>query len=231
MVLDVKLSMPYNISQFGDDKFWASYARLEKSLFRTYSRRYALQAQQLISTGFCENFFGQDLIRYQLERKSFVHSYVAVSKNNIGFGCDEKYFYNMQSKIKWLKKFFSETETFLLASNTVIGRKIGTLEINNDSEISLFLKLFKQEVSRYESQAREFLLTHFFSQELNGHSLDFFVQDGSYCCEIKEIPSKGSSASIKFPIPRSKKKRIESLVELFAQCEAETYFEPPLRHL
>ena len=223
--------MPYNISQYGDDDFWASYARLEKFLCRMYSRRYVQQAKQLISNGYCENFFGKDLIKYQLEKKSSVHLYVAVSKNNIGFGCDEKYFYNTQSKVRWLKKFFSKTETFLLANDIVIGSNIEISEVNSDSEISLFFKLLEQEESRYESQAREFLVTRTFSQELNGHSLDYFVQDGSFCCEIKKIPSAGSSATIKFPIPRSKRKKIMSLVELFAQSEAGTFFEPPLRHL
>ena len=99
--------MPYNISQYGDNEFWASYARLEKSLYRTYTRRYTLQAKQLITNGFCENFFGQDLIRYQLEKNLLLHINVVVSKNNIGFGCEEKFFYNMKRKVKWLKEYFS----------------------------------------------------------------------------------------------------------------------------
>ena len=231
MALNVKLSMPFNISQYGDDEFWASYATLEKSLLRTYSRRYALQAKQLIKNGFCENLFGQDLIRYQLEKNSLLYLYVVVSKNNIGFGSKEKYFYSMQRKVKWLKEFFSETETFLLANNVVIEEKIQTDDKDNDSEILLFFELLEQEESRYESQARELLATRFLSRELNGHSLDYFVQDGSFCCEIKKIPYTGSSTSINFPIPITKKKKIRSLVELFAQSEAGALFDPPLRHL
>lgn len=220
--------MPYNISQYGDDELWASYSRLEKNLFRTYSNRYALQARQLINKGFCENFFGKDLIRYQLEKKSFVHSYVAVSKNNIGFGCDEKYFYSMQSKVKWLKKFFSETETFLLANDVSIEEDIQTYDANNDLEISLFFELLGREESRYESQARALLVNRFLSQELNGYSLLYSIRDGSFCCEITKALHTGTSTFIKFPIPRSKKKKIKSLVELFAQSEAEALFEPPL---
>lgn len=136
--------MPFNISQYGDDKFWASYASLEKSLFRTYSRRYAQQAKQLIKNGFCENFFGKDLVRYQLEENSLLHVYVVVSKNDIGFGCKEKYFYSMQRKVRWLKEFFSETETFLLANNVVIERNIQTDDAKNDSEISLFLNCWNE---------------------------------------------------------------------------------------
>lgn len=229
--LNVKLSMPYNISQYGDDEFWASYARLEKSLFRTFSRRYALQAKQLIKNGFCENLFGQDLIRYQLEKNSLLHVYVVVSKNDIGFGSKEKYFYIMQRKVKWLQEFFSETETFLLANNVDIDRNIQTDDANIDSEIFLFFELLEREKSRYESQARELLATRFLSRELNGHSLDYFVQDGSFCCEIKKIPYTGASTSINFPIPITKKKKIRSLIELFAQSEAGALFDPPLRLL
>ncbi|CAB4551550.1 MAG: hypothetical protein F2538_02605 [Actinobacteria bacterium] len=231
MELNVKLGMPYNISQYGDNEFWASYARLEKSLYRTYTRRYTLQAKQLITNGFCENFFGQDLIRYQLEKNSLLHINVVVSKNNIGFGCEEKFFYNMKRKVKWLKEYFSKTETFLLANDVVIGRKVQTFDANNDSEISLFLQLLGREESRYESQAREFLATCFLSQELNGHSLDYYVRDGSFCCEIKKISHTGTNTSINFPIPITKKKKIRSLVELFAQSEAGALFDPPLRPL
>ncbi len=223
--------MPYNISQYGDDEFWASYARLEKSLFRTYSRRYALQAKQLIKNGFCENLFGHDLVRYQLEENSLLHVYVVVSKNNIRFGCKEKYFYSMQRKVKWLKEFFSETETFLLANNVVIERNIQNDDAENDSEISLAFKLLEREESRYEGQARELLATRFLSRELNGHSLDYYVQDGSFRCEIKKIPYTGTNTSINFPIPITKKKKIRSLVELFAQSEAGALFDPPLRPL
>lgn len=223
--------MPYNISQYGDDEFWASYARLEKSLFRRYSRRYALQAKQLIKNGFCENLFGHDLVRYQLEENSLLHVYVVVSKNNIRFGCKEKYFYSMQRKVKWLKEFFSETETFLLANNVVIERNIQNDDAENDSEISLAFKLLEREESRYEGQARELLATRFLSRELNGHSLDYYVQDGSFRCEIKKIPYKGTNTSINFPIPITKKKKIRSLVELFAQSEAGALFDPPLRPL
>ena len=231
MALNVKLSMPFNISQFGDDEFWASYATLEKSLLRTYSRRYALQAKQLIKNGFCENLFGQDLIRYQLEKNSLLHVYVVVSKNDIGFGSKEKYFYIMQRKVKWLQEFFSETETFLLANNVVIERNIQTDDANIDSEIFLFFELLEREKSRYESQARELLANRFLSRELNGHSLDYFVQDGSFCCEIKKIPYTGESTSINFPIPITKKNKIRSLIELFAQSEAGALFDPPLRLL
>lgn len=223
--------MPYNISQYGDDEFWASYARLEKSLFRTYSRRYALQAKQLIKNGFCENLFGQDLVRYQLEENSLLHVYVVVSKNNIRFGCKEKYFHSMQRKVKWLKEFFSEIETFLLANNVVIERNIQTDDANNHSEISLFFELLEREESRYESQARELLATRFLSRELNGHSLHYSVRDGSFCCEIKNILCTGTSTSINFPIPITKKEKIRSLVELFAQSEAGALFDPPLRPL
>ena len=229
--LNVKLSMSYNISQYGDDEFWASYARLEKSLFRTYSRRYFLQAKQLIKNGFCENFFGKDLVRYQLEENSLFHVYVVVSKNNIGFGSKEKYFYSLKRKVNWLKEFFSETETFLLANNVVIEEKIQTHDKGNDSEIMLFFELLEREECRYESQARELLATRFLSRELNGHSLDYFVQDGSFCCEIKKIPYTGESTSINFPIPITKKNKIRSLIELFAQSEAGALFDPPLRLL
>ena len=231
MALNVKLSMPFNISQYGDDEFWASYARLKKSLFRTYSRRYALQAKQLIKNGFCENFFGKDLVRYQLRENSLLHVYVMVSKNDIKFGCNEKYFYSMQRKVRWLKEFFAETETFLLANNVVIERNIQTVDANNDSEIFLFFELLEREKSRYESQARELLANRFLSRELNGHSLDYFVQAGSFCCEIKKIPYTGASTSINIPIPITKKNKIRSLIELFAQSEAGALFDPPLRLL
>lgn len=212
--------MPYNISQYGTKEFWFSYKNLIKSMSRIYSQRYSVQAKQLVKAGFFENNFGKDLVRYELEKVSKQEFFVTVAKNEIGFGCDSYFIYQGTTKIKWLKKFFAETETFLLANNVIIKNRQEAHDEKEEQRMTLFFTLLDQEAVRYKSQAEEFLANRYLEREINGHLLVYSIRDRAFSCDVNQISVGGESWTIQLPIPRTRQKRIERLAGLFANSES-----------
>ena len=212
--------MPYNISQYGDEEFWISYKKLIKTMSQVYRQRYSTQAKLLLRRGFFENSFGEDIVRYKIEKVSKKEIVVTVAKNKVCFGSDSHSICQSTTKVKWLKNFFAETETFLLANNVVIKDSREIHDEKEEKRISLFFDLLEEESIRYRSQAEDFLVNRYLEVELNGHLLVYSTRNRFFSCDVSQIPPVGDSWTIQLPIPRTRRERIKSLAELFANSES-----------
>lgn len=86
--------------------------------------------------------------------------------------------------------------------------------------LSEFSALLESERSRYESQAIQLLELKKFETELGHFKLSYFVEENTYLCRLQNLDKMAESYEIEFPIPESQVDKLETLVELFAQCEA-----------
>lgn len=83
-----------------------------------------------------------------------------------------------------------------------------------------FSRLLETERSRYESQAIKFIELKKLETEVAGFRLSYTIKEKSYLCRLQNQDKTGKSYEIEFPIPESAEERLETIVELFAQCEA-----------
>jgi hypothetical protein len=83
-----------------------------------------------------------------------------------------------------------------------------------------FSQLLETERSRYEAQAGKLLELKKFETEVSGFRLSYLVKEKSYLCKLHNLNTSGKSYEIEFPIPSTDEEKIETLIELFAQCEA-----------
>jgi hypothetical protein len=87
--------------------------------------------------------------------------------------------------------------------------------------ISKCFHLMRDERSRYEDQAIRLIEKAELETETEGFKLSYRVKENTYFCRINSKNKSGNSYEIEFPIPELNKEKIETLVELFAQSEAE----------
>ena len=86
--------------------------------------------------------------------------------------------------------------------------------------ISECFRLMQSERSRYEKQAIAFIDSGHFSTETNSYSIKFLITNNQFACIATSKVPNGDSHSTFAPIPESRDKQIEELIELFAQSEA-----------
>jgi hypothetical protein len=85
---------------------------------------------------------------------------------------------------------------------------------------SNFSDLVETERSRYEDQAIQLIQLKTLETELEGFKLTYLVKEDSYLCKLHNQEKLGESYEIEFPIPSTEQEKLETLIELFAQCEA-----------
>ncbi|MEY4498720.1 MAG: hypothetical protein RJA40_825 [Actinomycetota bacterium] len=88
--------------------------------------------------------------------------------------------------------------------------------------ISRFFRLIRNERSRYESQALTLIENGTFEKVTDNFELSYRVKGETYSCRIRNKNRNGNSYEMELPIPDSEVKRIETLIELFAQSEAKS---------
>lgn len=91
-----------------------------------------------------------------------------------------------------------------------------------DQAMERFGNLLISERSRYELQAHQLIKTQALSTETDDFLLKYKINGDCYISRGNPKVSGGQGFSIEFPIPATEQEKIESLVELFAQSEAET---------
>jgi len=90
-----------------------------------------------------------------------------------------------------------------------------------EQEVQLnFSRLLENERSRYEAQAIKFIELKKLETEVAEFRLSYTIEEKSYLCRLQNQDNTGKSYEIEFPIPESAEERLETIVELFAQCEA-----------
>jgi hypothetical protein len=95
-------------------------------------------------------------------------------------------------------------------------------QLRVDQAMERFGNLFISERSRYELQARQLIETQDLSTETDDFVFTYKINgDRAISCGNPKV-SDGQGFSIEFPIPSTEQEKIESLVELFAQSEAES---------
>lgn len=95
-------------------------------------------------------------------------------------------------------------------------------QLRVDQSMERFWNLLNSERSRYETQARELIESRTLVTETDDFVLKYKINDGHYIGRGNPKVKDGQSFSIEFPIPATDQEKIESLVELFAQSEAES---------
>lgn len=92
---------------------------------------------------------------------------------------------------------------------------------NKEQEVfTNFSRLLKTERSRYESQAIQLIELKRLETEVAGFKLSYTVKEKSYLCRLNNQDKAGKSYEIEFPIPETDEEKLETIVELFAQCES-----------
>jgi len=81
-------------------------------------------------------------------------------------------------------------------------------------------RLMQSERSRYEKQAIAFIDSGHFSTETNSYWINFSIKNNQFACIATSKLPDADSHSTFAPIPESRDKQIEELIELFAQSEA-----------
>jgi hypothetical protein len=94
-------------------------------------------------------------------------------------------------------------------------------EIHERELILKCFQLMRDERSRYEDQAIRLIEAAKLETETEGFRLSYRVKENTYFCRINNKNKSGNNYKIEFPIPELEKDKIETLVELFAQSEAE----------
>lgn len=95
-------------------------------------------------------------------------------------------------------------------------------QLRVDQTMERFANLLNSERSRYETQAHEFIETQTLATETDAFVLKYKINGDCHISRGKPKVKGGQSFSIEFPIPTTAKAKIESLVVLFAQSEAES---------
>ncbi len=91
-----------------------------------------------------------------------------------------------------------------------------------DQAMERFGDLLISERLRFELQARQLIETHALSTETDDFGFTYKINGDRYTSYGNPKVSGGQGFSIEFPIPNTEQEKIESLVELFAQSEAES---------
>ena len=91
-----------------------------------------------------------------------------------------------------------------------------------DQAMERFWNLLISERSRYELEARQLIETQALSTETDDFVFTYKINGDFYTSQGNPKVTGGQSFSIEFPIPTTEQERIESLIELFAQSEAES---------
>jgi hypothetical protein len=91
-----------------------------------------------------------------------------------------------------------------------------------DQAMDLFGDLLTSERSRYEQQARQLIDNQTLATETDDFIFTYKINGDRYISRGNPKISGGQNFSIEFPIPNTEQEKIESLVELFAQSEAES---------
>ena len=92
---------------------------------------------------------------------------------------------------------------------------------NREQEVFVhFSRLMETQRSRYEAQAKNLIEQKKLETNLGGFRLTYLVKANSYLCMLNNLDKSGKSYEIGFPIPESDFEKLETLIELFAQCEA-----------
>jgi hypothetical protein len=96
-----------------------------------------------------------------------------------------------------------------------------TQKLREQEVIQEFFRLMRDERSRYENQAINLIKNRIFEKETDNFELSYRVKEDTYLCQIRNKNRAANSYEIEFPIPEFEKDKIETLIELFAQSEAE----------
>jgi hypothetical protein len=91
-----------------------------------------------------------------------------------------------------------------------------------DQALERFGNLFISERSRYELQARQLIETQALSTETDDFLLTYKINGDRCVSRGNPKISGGQGFSIEFAIPATEQEKIDSIVELFAQSEAES---------
>jgi hypothetical protein len=91
-----------------------------------------------------------------------------------------------------------------------------------DQAMEGFGNLLISERLRYELQARQLIETQALSTETDDFIFTYKINVDRYISRGNPKIRGGQSFSIEFPIPTTEQEKIESLIELFAQSEAES---------
>lgn len=95
-------------------------------------------------------------------------------------------------------------------------------QLRVDQIMERFWNLLNSERSRYETQAHELIKNQVLVTETEAFVLKYKINGDFYMSRGNPKVTGGQSFSIEFPIPITEQEKIESLVELFAQSEAES---------
>ena len=95
-------------------------------------------------------------------------------------------------------------------------------QLRVDLSMERFSNLLNSERSRYEIQARELIENQTLVTDTDAFVLKYKINGDFYISRGNPKVTGGQSFSIEFPIPTTEQERIESLIELFAQSEAES---------
>lgn len=81
-------------------------------------------------------------------------------------------------------------------------------------------RLMRDERSRYEKQANDFIDSGYFSSDTKSHLIEYSIEDNQFACSATSKLHYGESFSTFAPIPEAREEQVEELIELFAQSEA-----------
>jgi hypothetical protein len=95
-------------------------------------------------------------------------------------------------------------------------------QLRVDQAMERFWNLLNSERSRYETQARGLIESQTLVTETDDFVVKYKINGDRYISQGNPKAKGGQSFSIEFPIPTTDQEKIESLVELFAQSEAES---------
>ena len=96
-------------------------------------------------------------------------------------------------------------------------------QLRVDQTLELFWNLMTSERSRYETQARELIESHTLEIETEDFVLKYKIAGDRLISRGNPKVKSSPSFSIEIPFPVTEQEKIESLVELFAQSEAESF--------
>ena len=95
-------------------------------------------------------------------------------------------------------------------------------QLRVDQTMERFWNLLNSERSRYETQARGLIESQTLVTETDDFVLKYKIDGDRYIGRGNPKVKGSQSFSIEFPIPAADQEKIESLIELFAQSEAES---------
>ncbi len=95
-------------------------------------------------------------------------------------------------------------------------------QLKVDQAMAHFLNLLNSERSRYELQARELIESQTLTTETDDFLLKYKIIGDRCLSRGNPKISGGQGFSIEYAIPATEQEKIDSIVELFAQSEAES---------